>query len=622
MRWEYIDRNNVAFHHLWTVNPDGTGQMTFFGNMHPDGVHIDARPIPPRLRSGQAGGGSVVMVYSPGHGLREHQGRIAIVEADSGPDHQPAMRFVTRGTDWRDPCPLAPGIFIVARSKQLLLMDEQGATQPVYTLGEGSPNWWVHEPRPLRPRRREPIIPDRTDLRKADGRLILADVTRGRNMAGVRQGEIKKLLILEPLPKPISFNGWMGPVSFKRSYFLKRILGTVPVEPDGSAYFEVPALRSLLFVALDGSDRAVKHMRSFTSVMPGETGGCVGCHESRTEVSPAGLGDLQALRKPPARLRAIPGVPGVLDFPRDIQPILDRHCIRCHNYRKPPPADLPLIGARGSWFSHSYFALIRNGFGSCESWRRLSNDAPHRYGSAVARLMKVVEGGHNKTKLSPREKALMRLWIDCNCPFTGTYAALGTGMVPLRVHNDVLVRRCGPCHAPVKGAHGQMPRFKPSYGDDPFFYFNHVPAGKWETVRRQLPYLGDHPAGGERLYNLTTPARSPVLLAPLARSAGGWGCCRPRKAAGAKPATRPAAVFADTRDPDYQTILADIRATQKALDEVKRFDMPGFRPSPHYVREMKRYGILPDDFDVADPIDVYATDERYWRSLWHVPPGK
>ena len=46
--------------------------------------------------------------------------------------------------------------------------------------------------------------------------------------------------------------------------------------------------------------------------------------------------------------------------------------------------------------------------------------------------------------------------------------------------------------------------------------------------------------------------------------------------------------------------------------------MPGFVPNEHYVREMKRYGVLPASLDPAtEPIDVYATDRAYWRTFWH-----
>ena len=632
-RWEYVDRNNVAFHHLWTINPDGTGQMTYFGNMHPGGLFIDARPIP--------GTRQVVMIDSPGHGRREHAGAVAIVDPDAGPDTRPSVRYVTgsakRGGPYRDPYPLSADLLLVAREKDIVLMDAAGASQVVCSAPDSARDtdrWsqrWLHEPQPLRGRPREPVIPSRVDRREATGRLLLTDVARGRNMPDVNPGDIRALLVLEPLPKPVNYNGWMGQISYKRSYFMERILGTVPVEPDGSAHLEVPAGRPVLFVALDGRGRAVKRMRSFTAVMPGEVLGCVGCHEPRTETNPAGTPPPLAHRRPASRIEPIADVPDVLDFPRDIQPILDRHCIRCHNYDAgPPPAGLPLVGARGPWFSHSYHALTMGGYVGVETHRYIGNETPFTNGSCTAPLMKQIDAGHNKVRLSARETLLIRLWIDCNAPYTGTYAALGTGFVPLLVSQDVLVERCGACHAGAKTGAGDRTqpepplRFKEPYGNlfSKMNFATSKPA--WEQQRRALPFQGDHGAGGERFYNLTEPEKSPILLAPLAKDAGGWGVCRKGRRPAGGPSARKAsgaeAVFANTSDPDYRQILSDIRATKAVLDEVTRFDMPHFRPNAHYVREMKRYGILAaHGRDAANAIDPYALDRAYWRSLWWVP---
>jgi hypothetical protein len=120
------------------------------------------------------------------------------------------------------------------------------------------------------------------------------------------------------------------------------------------------------------------------------------------------------------------------------------------------------------------------------------------------------------------------------------------------------------------------------------------------------------------VFNLTRPEKSLMLLGPLARSAGGYGTCQAQaKGAAGKPVPE---VFADANDGDYQKLLSAIRDAKKWLDEHKRFDMPGFRPTEAYVREMKRYGILPPTFDPAkDPIDVYATDRAYWKSFWYNP---
>jgi len=116
------------------------------------------------------------------------------------------------------------------------------------------------------------------------------------------------------------------------------------------------------------------------------------------------------------------------------------------------------------------------------------------------------------------------------------------------------------------------------------------------------------------LYNLSRPAKSLVLLAPLGREAGGYGLCRGKNAQGKD-------IFSSAGDPDYQTLLTAMRGLKEGLDRIKRFDMPGFRPNEHYVREMKRYGILANDLPPDSPIDIYATDRAYWRSFWYLPPG-
>ena len=150
----------------------------------------------------------------------------------------------------------------------------------------------------------------------------------------------------------------MDPLTYGGSFTLERVLGTVPVEQDGSAHMELPALRSLFFVALDENDLAVKRMQSFLTVQPGEVTGCVGCHEQRTQsflpaAQPAG-----ACGGRPSRIEPIDDCPDVFDFPRDIQPILDRLCVDCHGYEKtdrggPYAGGVILTGDHGPMFSHS-----------------------------------------------------------------------------------------------------------------------------------------------------------------------------------------------------------------------------------------------------------------------------
>ncbi len=135
----------------------------------------------------------------------------------------------------------------------------------------------------------------------------------------------------------------------------------------------------------------------------------------------------------------------------------------------------------------------------------------------------------------------------------------------------------------------------------------------------------------EMTINLSRPDNSMLLLAPLAESAGGYGICRPlsseeleRWQKGEKLSSKALGtekpILPDRSDPDYQSLLGEVEKRKKGFEKfTKRFDMPDFRPNKHYIREMKSFGILPKDFSDETPIDVYETDEKYWRSHWYTP---
>ena len=237
----------------------------------------------------------------------------------------------------------------------MLVMDGAGKTELLY---QQPPPGLVHEPRPVIVRPARTTDCTRVHAEQPTGRLVLADVYQGRNMEGVQRGEIKKLLVLELLPKQVNFSGGPDLVSWLGTFSLERVLGTVPVEEDGSACFDVPACRPVFFVALDENDMSVQRMHSFVSVMPGETTSCVGCHEARSQspASPSGT-LLQALQRPPSTIQPFADLPDVVDFPRDIQPILDRHCVECHNYQRRDGGVL-LTGDLGVQWSHSFFHLF------------------------------------------------------------------------------------------------------------------------------------------------------------------------------------------------------------------------------------------------------------------------
>ncbi len=610
-RWEYVDRSQVHFHHLWSANPDGASQTTWYGNMHPGITMIDAKPIP--------GTEKIVASFSPGHGRREHDGVITVVDPKAGPDAKGFARSISREARFRDPWAFSESCFLAASGTALVVMDENGDHEEIYKLSETGRKAGLqcHEPRPLCKRPRESILPSRTQPEKSTGTLLVANVNHGRRMNGVRPGEIRKLLVLETLPMPIHFTGGMEPISYGGTFTLERVLGAVPVEKDGSAYFEVPARRSLFFVALDDQDLSVKRMQSFTSVQPGEMLSCVGCHEHRAQAPQILNSGLQALKHPPARIEPIADVPDLFDFPRDIQPVLDSLCVDCHGYEKtdrggPRAGRLILSGDRGPLFSHSYYMLTIARLFSDGRNRPVSNYAPRALGSSASRLLNLLDGSHYGVKASPRQKKMLRLWIESGAAYPGTYASLGCGMIGNYIENiqtntgnqwlesiaaaEVIEKRCLACH------------------DEPSLLLPRSLADE-RGVSFWQPSLDDPRLNTSRhiVFNLSRPEKSLILMAPLARSSGGWGLCR-------NPGTeKPADVFPDADDPGYRQILAMCQAGRRYLETDKRFDMPGFQPGKDWVREMKRYGVLNKAMEPSDGIDVYAVERDYWKSLWYKP---
>ena len=375
-------------------------------------------------------------------------------------------------------------------------------------------------------------------------------------------------------------------------------------------------MRAIYFVALDEKGLAVKRMQSYTMVMPGETQGCVGCHEARTGTPghPARSGALKALQRPTSLIEPIPGVPEVIDYPRDIQPVWNRHCVTCHSAEK-PSGHVVLTGDYNEWFTQSYYALFAyDQISDVRNWGEDGNNPPWGFGTGASPLMKNIDGSHYDAKLTEREYDLVRLWVESSAVFTGTYAvynrvdsavaeAVDTSKVTLgRPVGPIVETRCLTCHGSVAHLGRRVTKEKEAGGNG------------WSKDGKP-PEMLNLPRYCWNLYNLSYPEKSMILLAPLAEEAGGYGWCKAKDG-------QPVAVFRDARDPDYQTILQAVRAAKTRQEKAGRYGMPGFRPNEHYVRWMKRFGILPESFDVArDPIDPHETDKAYWRSLWYQPPA-
>jgi hypothetical protein len=520
------------------------------------------------------------------------------------------------------------------------MMNGSGQTSQLYQLSSdlANANAWIHEPRPLRARAREPVIPHKIDLSDSAAQMIVLDIYIGRNMGGIQRGAIKKLLIMENLPKPVNYTGSMDPISFGGSYTLNRVLGTVPVEPDGSVNAKVPPLRSLQLVALDENDLSVKRMLSFMTFQPGEVNTCIGCHEDRTMAVP-NIPVIQALQRPPSEIEPIPGTPDIFDYPRDIQPIWDRYCVSCHDADSYDGRIL-MTGDRGPMFTHSFYDLSATMQMADGRDLARGNYDPYTIGSYASYLMNKVDGSHYGATLDAQELMMIKLWIDAAATFPGTYASLGSGMIgpyaelqygtkpdidymswpSMSAARDVMSRRCDGCHngdmnlpdtpednMGLRLHHLVYDQGNPRFWDPPWvrtYGDGSLRPGSLEWMRAFAdPRLR---FSRHKIYNLTSPEKSIQLLAPLSQAGGGHAICGD--------------IFNSTGDSDFQTLQAAIQAAKDHLESITRFSMDNFLPEPEYVREMVRYGILPSDFQYGtDPIDVYDTDRRYWESMWHRP---
>ena len=121
MRWEYVDRFHMGYHHLWSMNPDGTRQMVLYGNQINHGTILAPKPVPrsPKL----------VVTWSPGHGLREHYGRIALIDPRLGPDDPQGVQYISKADVHCDPWALSENHFLVANQTAMELLSGQGETE-------------------------------------------------------------------------------------------------------------------------------------------------------------------------------------------------------------------------------------------------------------------------------------------------------------------------------------------------------------------------------------------------------------------------------------------------------------------------------------------------------------
>jgi len=299
------------------------------------------------------------------------------------------------------------------------------------TLIKEVPGYALLEPIPLRPTTRPPVLADRVDTKRKDALVYLTDVYAGPGLKGVPRGAVKKLRLLTYHFAYHNMGGQVNRVGIDGPWDVKRIMGTVPVEADGSALFRVPANTPIAVQPLDEDGQALQLMRSWMTAMPGEVLSCVGCHEKQYTAPPTPTTTMASARGP-VEITPWYGPTRGFSFIREVQPVLDRYCVSCHSGAAGAPApdfrDAPLVHPpgpnngyqQGSAFPPAYLALkpfVRNA--TIESDMHLL--MPGEFAADTTRLVQLLRQGHYAVGLDPESWDRLTTWIDLNTPAHGTW---------------------------------------------------------------------------------------------------------------------------------------------------------------------------------------------------------
>ncbi len=264
-------------------------------------------------------------------------------------------------------------------------------------------------------------------VQQQEGLFFLQDVYRSWPVLPA-DTKIHRLRIVQVLPKS-TWHINQPTVGLANASPGRQVLGTVPVEADGSALFRAPAGVPLAFQALNQAGEAVQMMRSITYLQPGEICSCVGCHEPRSTVPAVFSAKLPlALRGEPSRITPGPDGTKPFSYPRLVQPVLDKHCVRCHNPQK-AEANVILTGEPQGRYTVSYNVLApRVPFsawgGKPGDFRKVNSEPmtqPGFFGARASGLLELLQGKHYEVHLPPEDYERIVTWMDTNALFYGTF---------------------------------------------------------------------------------------------------------------------------------------------------------------------------------------------------------
>jgi len=459
-RWDYVDRDTNIAHHIWTCFPDGRDPRSFHGN-YPERresrpwMEMSIRAIPGSHRyvatTGSHHGnafGSLVVI-DPRIEDDRAMSQLTRLTADTPfpeAEAKPIRDYMRYGTAW----PLSEDDYLCvydpeAKNRGIYWLDRFGNRELLYR----DPSISSLSPIPLRPRPKPPVIPARTvqtadAIKKAAGAHPMETITvmnvYDSDFQWPGDTRITALRIIQLLPKTTHPPN-KPRIGIANQTNARAVLGTVPVEVDGSAHFEAPVGKMLYFQALDGRQMAVQSMRSGTYVHPGEQLTCLGCHEHKHRAPSQSSRVPMALRRAPSKIR--PDVDGSnpFNYVRLVQPVLDKNCVSCHSRQKALDLTGTIEGKNG--WTRSYNNLAEKyGFyfhvsnGSINTGvHGGSRTIPGKFGAKASQLLDYTGEQHYGVKLSDEDLHRLVLWLDCNSEFFGSYEnthaqALGQIVLP------------------------------------------------------------------------------------------------------------------------------------------------------------------------------------------------
>ncbi len=477
-RWDYVDRDTNVAHHLWTCFPDGRDPRSYHGN-YPvkresrPWMEMDIRAIPGSHRYVAVTGahhghafGSLVLIDQRVDDddamsqLTRLTPDVAFPEAESKPATNTRGQMVY-GTPW----PFSEDDYLCvydakAKNRGVYWIDAAGNKELIYR----DPTIGSHNPLPLAERARPPVIPAQTTqmARYRNGNET-GNETAHVGIVNIYQSDfdwplvdgkpvrIKELRVIQLFAKstPVPDDPRIGIADQTNA---RGVLGTVPVEEDGSAFFEAPAGKPIYFQALDENGRAVQSMRSATYLHPGEQLTCIGCHENKRSTQQMAMPTSMAFKRTPSTIRRDVDGSYPLNFVRLVQPVLDRHCVRCHgdaglsasnDLQTKHELDLRNIPDAPYGWTRSYDQLAKKYgfyFVTTNGSIRLpvsggSRTTAGKFGATAAPLQKYLTAEHHGVELSTEERHRIELWLDGNSVFYGTYEhprvqALGKDVLP------------------------------------------------------------------------------------------------------------------------------------------------------------------------------------------------